>query len=265
MNTSRAPDSAPEQWRARELRGEDERDGALARTTGAFVGVAASHTAHAFQFDAVGFSYANGNMGVRGLNLRIGAGQFRFVTGESGSGKTTVLRLMGLDVAPTGGRLSILGEDVTVLPRRVRASMRRRIGIVFQDLKLIDDLSALDNVALPLRINGSAEPSIEPRVRELLTWLGLKEEMAAQPSSLTIGQQQLVAIARAVISRPEILLVDEPTAKLEERVGIRVMHLFAELHRLGATVIVATTNMAIVRRFKHPRFHLVRGTLCADV
>ena len=168
----------------------------------------------------------------------------------SGAGKTSLLRLLYLAVRPTRGRLTLLGTDVTTAPRRALPPLRRRIGVVFQDFRLLPHLSAFDNVALPLRIAGRPEGQIRADVGELLRWVGLSRHLDARPAELSGGEQQRVAIARAVITRPALLLADEPTGNLDDGQAERLMQLFKEMNRIGTTVIVATHNETLVAR--HP-------------
>jgi len=163
---------------------------------------------------------------------------------------------MYLAARPVSGQISIFGRDVTTLSRRERPMARRRIGVVFQDFRLIPHLSALDNVALPLRIAGTRESLIREHVPELLAWVGLSGHLDALPATLSGGQQQRIAIARAVISRPNLLLADEPTGNVDDRIAVRLLYLFEELHKMGTTVVIATHNENLVKRFDHPRLHM---------
>ena len=155
------------------------------------------------------------------------------------------------------------GRDVTQLSRREIADMRRRIGVVFQDFRLIAHLSAVDNVALPLRIAGVRESEVQKNVRELLAWVGLGDHLDALPATLSGGQQQRVAIARAVITRPSLLLADEPTGNVDDQIGLRLLYLFEELNKLGTTVVVATHNEALVARFRHRQLRIEDHSLRA--
>jgi len=213
------------------------------------------------RFEQIGLRYGLGPEVLRDITLSLAPGSFHFLTGASGAGKSSLLRLMYLAQLPTRGRLTIFGSNVATTPRAALPAMRRRIGVVFQDFRLLDHLSALDNVALPLRVAGARETVVKEQVTELLDWVGLAEHMNARPPSLSGGQQQRVAIARAIIGRPKLLLADEPTGNVDDRIAVRLMRLFEELNRLGATVVVATHNEALVARFGHPRLHLEAGEL----
>jgi cell division transport system ATP-binding protein len=224
------------------------------------------------RFESVGLRYERGGSRtgasagpevLHDISFRLEAGGFRWLLGPSGAGKTSLLRLLYLAVRPTRGRLTLLGTDVTVAPRRALPSLRRRIGVVFQDFRLLPHLSAFDNVALPLRIAGRPEGQIRADVGELLRWVGLSQQLTARPAELSGGEQQRVAIARAVITRPALLLADEPTGNLDDSQAERLMQLFKELNRIGTTVIVATHNERLVARHPAAALHIANGRLTA--
>src|SRR5947208_12026193 len=194
------------------------------------------------------------------VSLTLEAGAFYFLTGASGAGKTTLLRLITLAERPTRGSLTLFGADTTTLGRDARAALRRRIGIVFQDLRLIDALSAGDNVALPLRIAGAADDEVRDNVAELLAWVGMAGRGDAPTATLSGGERRRVAIARAIVRRPELLIADEPTGDGDET-ALPLIRIFEQMHHLGTTVLVATDDNALVRKFEHQRFHLDRGML----
>ncbi len=200
---------------------------------------------------------------LRDLTFAIPAGGFRWLLGPSGAGKSSLLRLMYLAVRPTGGRMAVLGTDIAAAPRRVLPGLRRRIGVVFQDFRLMRYLSAYDNVALPLRLAGRPEGQIRADVMEIMRWVALTEKLGAPPARLSGGEQQRVAIARAVVGRPNLLLADEPTGSLDDRQSERLMQLLKELNRLGTTIVVATHNESLVRRYPAPALRLDRGRLGA--
>jgi cell division transport system ATP-binding protein len=192
------------------------------------------------------------------------AGSFHFLTGPSGAGKSSLLRLMYLAQRPSRGRIQMFGTDVATARRYQLPALRRRVGVVFQDFRLLDHLSAMDNVALPLRVAGAPESDVRKFVPELLAWVGLKDHLEAKPPTLSGGQQQRVAIARAVISRPQLLLADEPTGNVDDQIALRLIHMFEELNKLGMTVVVATHNENLVSRFPHPQLRLQAGRLRAE-
>ncbi|WP_341631442.1 cell division ATP-binding protein FtsE [Sphingomonas agri] len=198
------------------------------------------------EFDSVGLRYGTGAEVLRDLDFRLRTGSFYFLTGPSGAGKTSLLKLLYLAQRPTRGRIKLFGEELTEAPRDSFPPFRRRIGVVFQDFRLIRHLSAFDNVALPLRVSGASEGDIEGPVREMLAWVGLADRASARPPTLSGGEQQRVAIARAVINRPELLVADEPTGNVDAEMANRLMGLFTALNRLGTTVVVATHDMGLV-------------------
>ena len=198
------------------------------------------------EFDSVGLRYGTGAEVLRDLDFRLSKGGFYFLTGPSGAGKTSLLKLLYLAQRPTRGRISLFGEDLTEATRDSLPRFRRRIGVVFQDFRLIRHLSAFDNVALPLRIGGASEEEVEGPVREMLAWVGLADRASARPPTLSGGEQQRVAIARAVINRPELLVADEPTGNVDADMAKRLLHLFTSLNALGTTVIVATHDVGLI-------------------
>ncbi|HEX8412926.1 MAG TPA: cell division ATP-binding protein FtsE, partial [Sphingomicrobium sp.] len=208
------------------------------------------------EFDSVGLRYGTGAEVLRDLDFRLGKGAFYFLTGPSGAGKTSLLKLLYLAQRPTRGRISLFGQDITEAARDALPDFRRRIGVVFQDFRLVRHLSAFDNVALPLRIAGRSETEIEGPVREMLAWVGLADRASARPATLSGGEQQRVAIARAVISQPELLVADEPTGNVDADMAHRLMHLFGALNRLGTTIVVATHDVSLISAT--PGAHLIR-------
>jgi cell division transport system ATP-binding protein len=214
------------------------------------------------EFSNVGLRYGNGPEILRDLTFSVEPGSFHFLTGPSGSGKTSLLRLLLLSLKPSRGRVTMFGEDVSNLTRDRLLQMRRHIGIVFQEFRLLDHLTTFENVALPLRVLGQPESEYRPNVTELLEWVGLGERMNALPSLLSGGEKQRAAIARAVIARPKVLLADEPTGNVDPDLSSRLVHLFAELNRtLGMTIILATHELPLLDQFNYPRMLLSKGEL----
>jgi cell division transport system ATP-binding protein len=214
-------------------------------------------------FDDVLLRYGAGPDILQKVSFSLAPGSFHFLVGSSGAGKSSLLRIMYLALRPISGMASLFGRDVAQLDRREIAELRRRIGVVFQDFRLIDHLSAVDNVALPLRIAGLRESEVQKNVRELLAWVGLGEHLDALPATLSGGQQQRVAIARAVVTRPSLLLADEPTGNVDDVIGVRLMHLFEELNKLGTTVVIATHNESLVAGFHHRQLRIEDHSLRA--
>lgn len=213
------------------------------------------------RFQNVGMRYGTGEEILRNISFDLAPGSFYFLTGPSGAGKSSLLKLMYLAERPTRGWIRLFGQDVTTLSHRALPALRRRIGIVFQDFRLLDHLSALENVALPLRLAGAKKKQADEHVAELLKWVGLTGQIDAKPPTLSGGQKQRVAIARAVISRPSLLLADEPTGNVDEQSAMRILRLFEELNKIGTTVVIATHNEALVGRFQYPQLHLEDGEL----
>jgi cell division transport system ATP-binding protein len=216
------------------------------------------------RFENVGLRYGAGPEVLRDVTVELPPGSFHFLTGSSGAGKTSFLKLIYLAERPTRGLVSLFGRDIATTPRRDLPALRRKIGVVFQDFRLIDHLSAFDNVAVPLRVAGVAEAQIREHVGELLRWVGLAEKLDAKPATLSGGQQQRLAIARAVIGRPTLLVADEPTGNVDDEMALRLMRLFEEMNKLGTTLIIATHNEHLANRFGHARLHLDRGELSIE-
>ena len=213
------------------------------------------------RFSGVGMRYGLGAEVLRDITFHLPPGSFHFVFGPSGAGKSSLLRLMYLADRPSRGLISIFGHNLATTPRQELPGIRRRIGVVSQDLQLLDHLSASDNVALPLRIAGAAESEIRDHVVELLNWVGLAEHTGARPPTLSEGERQRVAVARAVIARPNLLIADEPTGSVDAEQGKRLLYLFEELNKIGTTVVIATHDRALVEGANHPVLSLDRGRL----
>lgn len=213
------------------------------------------------RFENVGLRYGLGPEVLRDVTFTLDSGSFHFLVGESGAGKSSLLKLLYLALKPSRGLISLFGSDIATTPRPTLPGLRRQIGVVFQEFRLLEHLSTFDNVALPLRVAGVKEADVNRHVTELLEWVGLKDHMKSRPPTLSGGQQQRVSIARAVIARPKLLLADEPTGNVDDRMALRLMHLFEELNRLGTTIVVATHNMALVDSLGYPVMRLDAGAL----
>ncbi|ADU14900.1 cell division ATP-binding protein FtsE [Asticcacaulis excentricus] len=196
---------------------------------------------------------------LKDLNFSLPAGSFHFLTGPSGAGKTSLLRLIYQAQKPSVGEITLFGEPLNPADRKQTADMRRRIGIVFQDFRLLEHLDVFDNAALPLFVRGEDPKRFEADVIELLTWVGLKNRLHAMPDLLSGGEKQRLAIARAVINRPTLILADEPTGNIDHAMGLRIIRLFIELNRLGATVLIATHDEALIRASGMPVLELREG------
>jgi cell division transport system ATP-binding protein len=200
------------------------------------------------QFDNVGLRYGTDREVLSDVSFSLFPGSFYFLTGASGAGKTSLLKLLYLAQRPSRGMIRMFGQDVITMPRDRLPGVRRRIGTVFQDFRLVQHLSAYDNVALPLRISGMDEAEIRDPVTDMLEWVGLEHRIDARPQTLSGGEQQRVAIARAVIARPEILVADEPTGNVDPEMALKLLRLFEALNRLGTTVVVATHDLHLLRK-----------------
>lgn len=213
------------------------------------------------RFEHVGLRYGIGPEVLSDIDFTLEPGSFHFLTGPSGAGKTSLMRLMYLGRKPTRGLITMFGQNVNDMDRAQLSALRQRIGVVFQEFRLFPHLSAFDNVALPMRIIGHDEKEIRANVNELLEWVGLGDYKNSLPPTMSGGQQQRIAIARAVIARPKLLLADEPTGNLDDEIGFRLMHLFEQLNRMGTTIVIATHNPLIMEKFGHPRMVLDDGKL----
>ncbi len=211
------------------------------------------------RFENVGLRYGMGPEVLRDLSLEIAPRSFQFLTGPSGAGKTTLMRLLFMSLKPTRGLISVFGRDTARVTRAELPSLRRRIGVVFQDFRLLDHLTTYENVALPLRVLGRAESDYRGDVVDLLDWVGLGERMHVLPPVLSGGEKQRAAIARALITKPEILLADEPTGNVDPPLARRLIRLFVELNRLGTSVLIATHDLTLMDQFDARRIVLAEG------
>ena len=213
------------------------------------------------RLENVGLRYGHGPEILKDVNFRLDVGEFAFLTGPSGAGKSSLLRLLFLALKPSRGSIRLFGEDMALIKRPRLPAIRRRIGVVFQEFRLLDHLTTYDNVALPLRVAGQSEQSYRADVTDLLSWVGLADQAHAYPPVLSGGEKQRAAIARAVIAKPELLLADEPTGNVDPALANRLLHLFVELNRLGTTVLIATHDVNLVQRARAPVYHLEQGHL----
>ena len=200
------------------------------------------------QFDNVGLRYGTDREVLSNVSFTLFPGRFYFLTGASGAGKTSLLKLLYLAQRPSRGAIRMFGTDVITLPRDRLPAYRRRMGVVFQDFRLVDHLSAFDNVALPLRVAGVREAELQAPVADMLEWVGLAQRADARPATLSGGEQQRVAIARAVIGRPDMLVADEPTGNVDPEMALKLIRLFEALNRLGTTVVVATHDVQLLKK-----------------
>lgn len=218
-------------------------------------------TSQVVRFENVGLRYGMGPEVLRNISFQLTPGSFHFLTGPSGAGKTSLLRLLFLAQRPTRGLISIFDNDVATLPRHELPAIRRRIGVVFQDFRLLNHMTTYENVALPLRIRDIETAEYESNVIELLKWVGLGEKLNASPEVLSGGEKQRAAIARAVVGRPDVLLADEPTGNVDPELAQRLLRLFVELNKLGTTILIATHDYSLMDNFGAPRLVLENGEL----
>lgn len=207
----------------------------------------------------VSLEYQRGKPVLSGITMEIKAGTFYFLTGPSGAGKTSLLSMLALLQRPTHGRITMFGEETTKLAREDLPRLRRRIGFVTQDFRLLNHLTVEQNVGLPLKVAGERPPQIKAKVKELLGWIGLADCRDMKPETLSGGQKQRVAIARAVITKPDLLLADEPTGNLDSQLALRFMYLFEALNESGTTVMMATHDDHLISAFNHPTLRLKDG------
>lgn len=217
-----------------------------------------------FRYDASGASGASAPVALRQISFEVPQGGFRWLLGPSGAGKSSLLRLLSLGARPSAGTLEVLGSTIGHASRAALARLRRRIGVVHQDFRLLPDLPVFDNIALPLRLQRRPEDEVRDEVHAILDWVGLASRATALPPQLSGGEQQRVAIARAVIHRPALMLADEPTNALDEFQANRLMELFRDLSDLGTTILVATHNDSLIRRYPAHELELAQGRLVRD-
>ncbi|KQT85843.1 cell division ATP-binding protein FtsE [Aurantimonas sp. Leaf443] len=213
------------------------------------------------RFENVGLRYDMGPEVLRDLSFELRKQSFQFLTGPSGAGKTSLLRMLFLALKPTRGLITILGKDAASLSRQDLPSIRRRIGVVFQDFRLLDHMTTYENVALPLRVRGKEEASYRQDVVDLIKWVGLGERMNALPVVLSGGEKQRAAIARALIDQPDVLLADEPTGNVDPPLARRLLRLFLELNRTGTAVVIATHDLTLMDQVDARRMILSDGRL----
>jgi cell division transport system ATP-binding protein len=213
------------------------------------------------RFENVGMRYGLGPEVLQDISFTLERGSFHFLTGPSGAGKSSLLGLLYLGHLPSRGLITMFGEDVTAADRAQLAGLRRKIGVVFHDFRLLDHLSARENVALSLRIAGEHDAEVAGPVEELLAWMGLGDKLDSLPPTLSGGEKQRLAIARAVIRRPRLLLADEPTGNVDPANGKRLLRLFEALNEIGTTVVIASHDEGLIESYAYPRLTLKGGRL----
>ena len=211
------------------------------------------------RFENVGLRYGLGPEVLRDVTFHVKPGSFQYVTGPSGAGKSSLLKLLFLSLKPTRGSVRIFGADAATVGRDKIPALRRRIGVVFQDFRLLDHMTTYENVALPLRVLGAGESDYHQDVAELMEWVGLGDKMWVRPPVLSGGEKQRAAIARALITKPEILLADEPTGNVDPPLARRLLRLFIELNRLGTSVVIATHDLGLMDQYDARRLVIDDG------
>ena len=215
------------------------------------------------ELSSVALRYGTGPEILKQVDLTMHQGDLRFLTGASGAGKSSLLRLLFLALKPAHGSAKLFGRNVSNLRRSDLPLLRRRLGVVFQDFRLLDHLSVFENVALPLRAMGQKPETYVHDVLDLLDWVGLKGRSADRPDTLSGGEKQRAAIARAVVTKPELILADEPTGNVDPAMAKRLLRLFLELNRQGTTVLLATHDEHLIKQAHGKALHLEGGSLRA--
>lgn len=213
------------------------------------------------RFENVGLRYGMGPEVLSDVSFHIPERSFQFLSGPSGAGKTTLLRLLFLSLKPTRGQITVFGKDRARIQKRELPMMRRKIGVVFQDFRLLDHLTTYENVALPMRVRGREEATYKRDVMDLLAWVGLGDRMNVLPPVLSGGEKQRAAIARALIEQPDILLADEPTGNVDPPLARRLLRLFIELNRSGTAVVIATHDLGLMEQVEARRMIIDDGQL----
>ncbi len=213
------------------------------------------------RFERVGVRYNRGPEILSDVNMRLRRGSFTFLTGASGAGKSTLLKLCYLTLKHSRGLINLFEQDVSVMSRAEQQSTKRKIGVVLQDFHLIDHLSVFENVALPLRVMEEVRSEYTQDVVELLQWVGLGHRMEAMPQTLSGGEKQRAAIARAVIAKPDLLIADEPTGNVDPVIGRRLLRLFSEMNRMGTTILIATHDISLIREIQADIVRIENGQL----
>ena len=213
------------------------------------------------QFQNVSMRYGTGPAIFRKVNFSLAPGSFHFLTGPSGAGKSSLIKLMHLAHRNYTGTVKVFEQDVKAIAPQDLPPYRQRIGIVFQDFFLLDHLSVIDNVALPLRVRGTSEKQSRSQAADILNWVGLSKYAKERPDTLSGGEQQRVALARAIIGKPKLLLADEPTGSVDDKMAVKLLYLFEELNAMGTTIILATHNRDLAGEFPHPELHLEQKNL----
>lgn len=210
-------------------------------------------------------TYSTGNRALKGINITIEDGEFVFIVGRSGSGKSTLMKLLLKEAEPTAGKIIVNDMNLGKMPRRYVPRYRRKLGVVFQDFRLLNDRNVYENIAFAQRVVGASNRAIRESVPSMLTMVGLSSKYKSYPNQLSGGEQQRVAIARALINNPEVLLADEPTGNLDPQNSMDIMALLEEINQRGTTVVVVTHSQEVVDRMKKRVITMDKGTIISDI
>ena len=216
------------------------------------------------EFKNVTKSYSVGNTALNGVSMQIEDGEFVFLVGPSGSGKSTIIRLITGEIKPSSGHVHVNGYSLAKIRRREVPYLRRTVGVVFQDFRLIPNKTVYDNVAFAMRVIGAKEREIRERVPYVLKLVGLEKNARRHPGELSGGEQQRLAIARALVNNPSMIIADEPTVNLDPARSYEIMSLLQEINRLGTTLLVVTHEMDLVQRFKNRVIVINDGRVVSD-
>ncbi len=216
------------------------------------------------EFNNVVKSYAVGNHALKGVSMQIEDGEFAFLVGTSGSGKSTIIKLITGELKPTSGYVHVNGYSLERIRKREIPYLRRTVGVVFQDFRLIENKTVYDNVAFAMRVIGAREKEIKTRVPYVLNLVGLETKSRRHPGELSGGEQQRLAIARALVNNPSTIIADEPTGNLDPERSFEIMTLLQEINRLGTTMLVVTHEKDLVERFKNRVIVINDGLIVSD-
>ncbi len=216
------------------------------------------------QFKNVSKTYPNGTHALNNVNINIGKGEFVFIVGASGAGKSTFLKLIMKEEQPTSGEITVNGINTTTMKRRKVPYLRRTMGIVFQDFRLIDKMTVFDNVAFAMRVIGARPSAVKKRVLYILGLVGLKDKAKCRPAELSGGEQQRVSLARALVNNPSLIIADEPTGNIDPEMSFEIIELLNEINKRGTTIIVVTHEHELVHKFKNRVIEISDGKVISD-